>query len=114
MNLWITPEPVAHLSTVPGMRKSTVDPEALRRAALVVDAATGRAEAETSIVSARTLGHAGLTAAAEELLQALTGGWTEAVAQLDAVAEGLRASAQVCERADDEGDRDMRAIGERW
>lgn len=93
------------------MQRFTVEPEALRRAAYVVDAAADHAGASTSLTPTRNLGHARLSAAAEELLQSLTGGWTEATAQIDAVAASLRATAQIYERADTEDERDARAIG---
>lgn len=94
------------------MRELSVDPERLRRTAQVVDATVRRAESETTVPDSRDLGHTELGAVVGDFVQALTGGWTEAVAQADDVASGLRDSADIYERADAEAQATVSALGE--
>lgn len=95
------------------MRSFTVTPENLRRAAGGVDATVHRAEAETAVADAHELGHRELGTAVTDLMQAVAGGWTEAIVQTDDVASGLRESADFYERAEDAADATVRALGRR-
>jgi len=93
-----------------GMREISVDPEDLRRAAGILDVDVRRAEAKTTVPDSRNLGHAELSAAVGEFVQALTGGWMEAVTQADDLVSGLRDSAEIFERADAKGGETLRAL----
>lgn len=95
------------------MRSFTVTPDDLRRAAGGVDATVHRAEAETAVADAHDLGHRELGTAVTDLMQAMTGGWTEAIVQTDDVASGLRESAGLYERAEDAADATVKALGRR-
>ncbi|MFF7682452.1 type VII secretion target [Microbacterium sp. NPDC007973] len=92
------------------MRSFTVTPDNLRRAAGSVDATVHRAEGETVIADAPDLGHGELGTAVADLMQAMTGGWTEAVAQADDVASGLRESAGFYERSDESAQATITAL----
>lgn len=94
------------------MREISVDPERLRRTAQVVDVTVQRAESETAVPASRNLGHAELGAAVGDFVQALTGGWTEVVAQSDDVASGLRDSAAMYEMADAKANATVKALKE--
>ncbi|MEV7756869.1 type VII secretion target [Microbacterium sp. NPDC089180] len=93
------------------MRSFTVTPDNLRRAAAGVDATVHRAEAETAVADARDLGHGALGTAVADLMEAMTGGWTEAVAQTDDVADGLRESAGLYERSEEGAQASIKALG---
>ncbi|MEZ3157898.1 hypothetical protein AB1K56_13310 [Microbacterium sp. BWR-S6Y] len=92
------------------MRSLTVITDTLRRAAGSLDLTARAAEAETAVADARQLGHGQLGQAVDAFMQAMTGGWTEATAQVDDTAAGLRESAGLYERVEEGSDATIRAL----
>ncbi len=92
------------------MRSLSVDIDNLRRTAGLIDSTAEQAEAETAVIDAGQLGHAQLGASVNEFMQAMTGGWAEATAQVDDIAAGLRESAGLYERIEEGSDSTIRAL----
>lgn len=92
------------------MRSLTVITDTLRRAAESLDLTARAAEAETAVAEARQLGHAQLGQAVDAFMQAMTGGWAEATAQVDDTAAGLQESAGLYERVEEGSDATIRAL----
>lgn len=77
----------------------TVEPEALRATAGQVQSASDRATAPLWPADG-DLGHAGLADAANALTAKSSSSWAARSEELDAIAQRLRSSAEIYERAD--------------
>ena len=94
------------------MRKFTVSPDELRHAADDFTSAAETTETNTSIPVLAHLGHPRLASAVRQLMQSLTGGWGEAVVDTESLSTSLRATADLYQRADADGQSDLAAVGE--